>query len=76
MKTNFEFKIDADTISEARVLASDAIAKYLELPESENPLSTVDLETKVSISGEEDTKFFVVTVYARVKSSSVAKFGQ
>ena len=83
MRTSFEFKISADTITEAREAATRKVAEFLDLTE-ELVDDSVNLELKVSypeaktladIAQNMDGSTFVVTVYGSVKQGFSKPFG-
>lgn len=83
MRTSFELKLVANDITEAKQLAGQKIAKFLNLPE-ESVFDHVNAELKVSfpeatsvseIEQAAETAIFVVTVHGSVKQSVAKPFG-
>jgi hypothetical protein len=83
MRTGFELKIVAETISEAKVIAIKEISRFLEIPE-DSVEDSVSIELRISYPKAEtiseietsvDAKIFQVTAYGTVKQSAARPFG-
>lgn len=83
MRTSFELRVSAETITEAKDAALTKVADFLEIDKSQ-VLDNVNLELKVSypeaktlaeIAESMDSPLFVVTVYGSVKQSVTKPFG-
>lgn len=83
MRTSFELKLVASTLSEAKERAIEEIGSFLEIP-AETVLDNVNIELKVSyaeakglaeITEQMDSEFYVVTVFGSVKQSVTRPFG-
>lgn len=83
MRTSFELKISAETLTEAKETALEHVGLFLGISKEE-VLDNVNLELKVSypeaktfadIASNMDTPLFVVTVYGSVKQSVAKPFG-
>lgn len=83
MRTSFELKLVASTLSEAKEVASKEICKFLEISEAElENIVSVELkvtypkaETVVEIEQGVSAGVFQVTAYGSVKQSVVRPFG-
>jgi hypothetical protein len=83
MRTGFELKIVAETVTEAKAIALKEISRFLEIPE-ESVEDNVAIELKVSypkaetiseIENSVEAKVFQVTAYGTVKQSAARPFG-
>lgn len=83
MRTSFELKLVASDITEAKQLAVQKLAKFLNLPEdvvfdyvtAEIKVSYPEAKTVTEIEQAAESNLFVVTVHASVKQSSTKPFG-
>ena len=84
IRTTFELKISAKTLTEAREFAVKKIANFLDIPE-DSVLDQVTMEFKVGypeaktyadIAQNMDADDLAVAVFATVKQSVVKPFGQ
>ncbi len=77
MRVHFELRYGVDTIDQAREIAHEKIAKFLDVNESAVP-ALVDMELKISnVDPEKDkhiTHSLVATAYANVKHSIAKPF--
>lgn len=83
MRTGFELKVVASTHEEAKKVALEQVAKFLEIS-PEDVLDKVDMELKVSFPKTESVQeieesmaagIFQVTAYAAIKKSIAKPFG-
>lgn len=83
MRTGFELKIVAETVTEAKAIALKEISRFLEIPE-ESVEDSVSIELRVSYPKAEtiseietsvEAKVFQVTAYGTVKQSAARPFG-
>jgi hypothetical protein len=83
MRTSFELKFLADTLTEASNLATKEISRFLGIEEKSVP-DAVSLELKVSypkaetvseIEASVEAQTFQVTAYGSVKQSAARPFG-
>ena len=73
MRINFELKFSADTLEDAKKMAAEEVAKFLNIDESA-VADSVDLELKVSIPDPEKNVYsghFIITAFGSVKKSVV-----
>lgn len=83
MRTGFELKIVAETVTEAKAIALKEISRFLEIPE-ESVEDSVAIELKVSYPKAEtiseietlvEARIFQITAYGSVKQSVTGAFG-
>jgi hypothetical protein len=83
MRTGFELKIVAETVTEAKAIALREISRFLEIPE-ESVEDSVAIELKVSYPKAEtiseietlvEARIFQITAYGSVKQSVTGAFG-
>jgi hypothetical protein len=71
MRVNFELKFSVDTLEDAKKMAAEEVAKFLNIDEA-SVADSVDLELKVSIPDPEKNTYsghFIVTAFGSVKKS-------
>jgi hypothetical protein len=83
MRTSFELKLVASDITEAKQLAAEKLAKFLNLPEdavfdhvsAEIKITYPEANTISEIEQASENGLFVVTVHASVKQNLTVAFG-